>query len=48
MKTVSFVIPCYRSAKTVGAVTREIGETMAANARLIIANSLILFIVSSF
>ena len=30
MKTVSFVIPCYRSAKTVGAVTREIGETMAA------------------
>ena len=29
MKTVSFVIPCYRSAKTVGAVTREIGETMA-------------------
>ena len=30
MKTVSFVIPCYRSSKTVGAVTREIGETMAA------------------
>ncbi len=30
MKTVSFVIPCYRSAKTIGAVTREIGETMAA------------------
>ena len=30
MKTVSFVSPCYRSAKTVGAVTREIGETMAA------------------
>ena len=30
MKTVSFVIPCYCSAKTVGAVTREIGETMAA------------------
>ena len=24
------MIPCYRSAKTVGAVTREIGETMAA------------------
>ena len=30
MKTVSFVVPCYRSAKTIGAVTREIGETMAA------------------
>ena len=28
MKLVSFVIPCYRSAKTVGAVTAEIGEAM--------------------
>ena len=30
MKTVSFVIPCYRSAKTIGAVTAEIGAAMAA------------------
>ncbi len=30
MKTVSFVIPCYRSAKTVGAVTAEIAGAMAA------------------
>ena len=30
MKLVSFVIPCYRSAKTVGAVAAEIRETMAA------------------
>lgn len=29
MKTVSFVIPCYRSAKTIGAVTAEIADTMA-------------------
>ena len=29
MKTVSFVIPCYRSAKTIGAVTAEIGSAMA-------------------
>ena len=29
MKKVSFVIPCYRSAKTVGAVTAEIGVAMA-------------------
>ena len=29
MKTVSFVIPCYRSAKTIGAVTAEISDTMA-------------------
>ena len=29
MKLVSFVIPCYRSAKTIGAVTAEIGDTMA-------------------
>ncbi|MBQ6928322.1 MAG: glycosyltransferase family 2 protein [Oscillospiraceae bacterium] len=28
MKLVSFVIPCYRSAKTIGAVTAEIGGTM--------------------
>ena len=28
MKLVSFVIPCYRSAKTVGAVTSEIGGAM--------------------
>ena len=28
MKTVSFVIPCYRSAKTIGAVTAEIADTM--------------------
>ena len=28
MKTVSFVIPCYRSARTVGAVTAEIADTM--------------------
>ena len=28
MKTVSFVIPCYRSAKTIGAVTAEITDTM--------------------
>ena len=28
MKLVSFVIPCYRSAKTIGAVTAEIGEAM--------------------
>ena len=30
MKTVSFVIPCYRSAKTIRAVTAEIGAAMAA------------------
>jgi len=29
LKLVSFVIPCYRSAKTVGAVTEEIAGTMA-------------------
>lgn len=28
MKTVSFVIPCYRSEKTVGGVVREITDTM--------------------
>ena len=28
MKLVSFVIPCYRSAKTIGAVTAEIGGAM--------------------
>ena len=28
MKLVSFVIPCYRSAKTIGAVTAEIGGVM--------------------
>jgi len=28
MKLVSFVIPCYRSAKTIGAVTAEIGAAM--------------------
>ena len=28
MKTVSFVIPCYRSAGTIGAVTAEIADTM--------------------
>ena len=28
MKTVSFVIPCYRSAKTIGGVTAEIADTM--------------------
>ena len=30
MKLVSFVIPCYRSEKTIGAVTEEIKNTMAA------------------
>ena len=30
MKLVSFVIPCYRSAKTIGAVTAEVGAAMAA------------------
>ncbi len=30
MKTVSFVIPCYRSEKTIGGVVREIGEAMRA------------------
>ena len=29
MKTVSFVIPCYRSEKTIGSVVDEINETMA-------------------
>ena len=29
MRLVSFVIPCYRSAKTIGAVTAEIGSAMA-------------------
>ena len=29
MKTVSFVIPCYRSTRTIGAVTAEIADTMA-------------------
>ncbi len=28
MNTVSFVIPCYRSAKTIGAVVEEISDTM--------------------
>ena len=30
MKLVSFVIPCYRSEKTIGGVTEEIRRTMAA------------------
>ena len=30
MKLVSFVIPCYRSEKTVGGVVDEIRETMRA------------------
>ena len=30
MKLVSFVIPCYRSEKTIGAVTEEIKSTMSA------------------
>ena len=29
-KLVSFVIPCYRSAQTIGAVTEEVGAAMGA------------------
>ena len=28
----SFVIPCYRSANTIGAVVRELNDTLAARA----------------
>ena len=31
-KLLSFVIPCYRSAKTIGAVVQELTETVAARA----------------
>ena len=33
MQLLSFVIPCYRSAATIGAVTRQIRETVLADGR---------------